>query len=480
MQALNIQTLNQNNLTSEPKQGSSVSRLEKSFSSDTNRSFKSMLERVAQDKAKDGSDKSLNNTKEKKLSQKIKGQSAEPKSQIQDNSDVTDNQAIDFVVGNQVVENTITNNIEEIPNNSDISVEIEDLGNSEALESLQLSQNQIDYLLQDSNIAYSQTVNLDDNQLLQEQMIVPDQQSDVVAAPESFEAMLNQLEAVADVSENTKLPVEKQDITVDSIANVLNQDSEITEYAENVSQSSLDMDMKNTDSTVKKTKKSLFTVEDLRTQPEAEAIADSKLKVEETKESLETHIEVENKNTVDMTVTLSNNAQQDIASLTDQSAAADGSTFQQMLSAQIQENAPEFVKAGNIVLRDNNNGTINMNLKPESLGNVKISLELSDKVITGQITVASKEAYEAFKQNLETLKQAFVENGFENATFNLNLAENSSNGFLGQNQQQPANEEYFSKQTYKNYVSDIDDVESVEQYSDAYTRSSNHSIDVVA
>ena len=67
-----------------------------------------------------------------------------------------------------------------------------------------------------------------------------------------------------------------------------------------------------------------------------------------------------------------------------------------------------------------------MALKPEALGNVKITLELSDKVVSGHITVASREAFEAFRQNLDTLRQAFVQSGFDNATFTLSIAQNNS------------------------------------------------------
>ena len=76
-----------------------------------------------------------------------------------------------------------------------------------------------------------------------------------------------------------------------------------------------------------------------------------------------------------------------------------------MLQNAVQHSAPEFVKAGSIVLKDGNKGTINLIMRPESLGNVKISLSLSDKTISGQITVASKEAYDAFKESIDSIRQ---------------------------------------------------------------------------
>ena len=95
-------------------------------------------------------------------------------------------------------------------------------------------------------------------------------------------------------------------------------------------------------------------------------------------------------------------------------------SFSTMLSQELREQAGEFVKAGKIVLRDGNSGTIRLTLHPESLGNVRISLELSsDKRISGKIQVASKEAYDAFFENLDGFSDAFVEGGFESAGFDL-------------------------------------------------------------
>lgn len=95
------------------------------------------------------------------------------------------------------------------------------------------------------------------------------------------------------------------------------------------------------------------------------------------------------------------------------------SAFASMLSTEIKNNAGEFVKTGLITLRDNKSGTINLVLHPEELGNVKIKLELSDKLITGKIIVSSEEAYGAFKNNIESLRQAFLSSGFESAGFEL-------------------------------------------------------------
>lgn len=186
----------------------------------------------------------------------------------------------------------------------------------------------------------------------------------------------------------------------------------------------------------------------------------------------------EQDNSLNLSLSLSETAKQNILASNNQSAGASGSTFQQMLSQQIQFNAPDFARAGNIVLQDNNSGSINMILKPENLGNVKINLHLSDNVITGQITVNSKEAFEAFKQNLETLKQAFQNSGFENANLSLSYADTSSGSFA-QGERQQSSEQFFSNKVYGDYASSAE-ISGAASSQAAYSADSDRKISVVA
>lgn len=180
---------------------------------------------------------------------------------------------------------------------------------------------------------------------------------------------------------------------------------------------------------------------------------------------------------VEMNLQAADTAQQNILSLNNQTAGAAGSNFQAMLTNQIQANAPEFVKAGSIVLKDNNAGTINLVLNPESLGNVKISLQLSDKVITGQITVQSKEAYNAFKDSADALKQAFVQSGFETQGFDLNFAGNSAQNSFAQ-QQDNAAQQFRMTQVYSDYTGTSVQAESVQNAEVSVYR--DHAVNVVA
>lgn len=179
-------------------------------------------------------------------------------------------------------------------------------------------------------------------------------------------------------------------------------------------------------------------------------------KLKTLEQNLESNSELSKKNSLSFTVNFEQSVQ-NITSQNAQNAASQGSTFQEMFAQTLNNHVPEFVKAGTLVLKNNNQGEINMNLKPESLGNVKLFLQVSDKVITGQITVHSKEAMEAFKQNLEGIKQAFVANGFEEANINLVMADSSAfsgnfNQQASQNQQQ--NQQFVGNKVYGDYAYD--------------------------
>lgn len=172
------------------------------------------------------------------------------------------------------------------------------------------------------------------------------------------------------------------------------------------------------------------------------------INAKESKSKLHTEVTSSKNNQLDLTMTVEQNAQDNILVTNNQSASADGSAFQSMLRNNIQQNAPEFVKATNIVLRDSNNGTINMILKPEALGNVKIRVELTDKGVQGVITVQSEEAFNAFKDSLADLKNAFKASGFEDAGFRLDLANNGSNS---DSQNHDQNQNFINQMMANNY-----------------------------
>jgi len=172
------------------------------------------------------------------------------------------------------------------------------------------------------------------------------------------------------------------------------------------------------------------------------------------------------------------NANSDILSLNNQSAASTNSTFQTMLNNQVQMQVPEFVKAGNIVLKDNNQGTINLVLHPDDLGNVKIQLSLDGKSLTGHISVASKEALEVFKDNSETLREAFIKSGFENASFDVSLGAGTNSNSNFDFEQQESSNRYLGNKMYSNFeVEQVSDSSSNYEYVE---KIGNYNVNIVA
>jgi hypothetical protein len=90
--------------------------------------------------------------------------------------------------------------------------------------------------------------------------------------------------------------------------------------------------------------------------------------------------------------------------------------FQSLLAQRMQEAwNGEIVQSAQLILRDGDAGTIRLRLRPESLGNVKIELNLSDNNINGRIVVESDAAKSAFERNMNELADAFRQGGFDSA-----------------------------------------------------------------
>ena len=216
-----------------------------------------------------------------------------------------------------------------------------------------------------------------------------------------------------------------------------------------------------------------ISVEDLRSMPSAQADAAIHTTASESR--------VETDNSVDMVIDFSGKAQNtsqggEVQNTQNGSEAQKtNQTFSAMLTQEIRDAAADFVQAGKIVLRDNNAGEIRLHLRPENLGAVKINLELSEgKRVTGTVTVASKEAYEAFEKNLDNLAEEFKQNGFEFAEFNLNWS-----GFSGQ-EGFAENFESFSGFAYKNQEQDLRQLEKTADNLSTYSYVYGSTVDLLA
>ena len=219
--------------------------------------------------------------------------------------------------------------------------------------------------------------------------------------------------------------------------------------------------------------KSIFTVTDNRSTEE---------KIASLKEAKTSRPEIKkiSSDTAEMTLTLDKNPVNGAISQEERIGFAEGATVKASLRSQIQNSAPDFVKAANIVLNENGRGTINMILKPESLGNVKVNLQITDKIITGHISVASKEAFEAFRESIQNLKEAFEAEGYDRAEFTLSYDSSGQGSQFSQENAQARDDvvKILSGRTYSSYTSK-DENDSVPESAD-YAVRNGYAVDVVA
>ncbi|HCC36356.1 MAG TPA: hypothetical protein DEQ14_01355 [Treponema sp.] len=103
--------------------------------------------------------------------------------------------------------------------------------------------------------------------------------------------------------------------------------------------------------------------------------------------------------------------------------ARSGRAFEDLLARELHNNFNnDIVRHASMILRDEGKGSIRLALRPESLGDVKIRLEMAENKITGHIIVESEEALRAFEKEIHSLEQAFKDSGFEGAALEMSLA----------------------------------------------------------
>jgi len=116
-----------------------------------------------------------------------------------------------------------------------------------------------------------------------------------------------------------------------------------------------------------------------------------------------------------------------------------GQAFEDILARELHQNLNnDIVRHASVILRDSSEGTIRLALKPESLGNVKIRLEMAENKITGRIVVETEETLHAFEKEITSLEKAFLESGFEGASLEMSLADHG--GGADQWQEMEANQ----------------------------------------
>jgi hypothetical protein len=103
--------------------------------------------------------------------------------------------------------------------------------------------------------------------------------------------------------------------------------------------------------------------------------------------------------------------------------------FEDALAAQLRGNlSTDIVRDAAVIVRNGGEGTIRLSLRPASLGDVKIRLELTENKISGHIIVESSEALRAFERELPVLEKAFRDSGFSETNLEMFLASDNPSG----------------------------------------------------
>ena len=87
----------------------------------------------------------------------------------------------------------------------------------------------------------------------------------------------------------------------------------------------------------------------------------------------------------------------------------------------------ELLRAANIVLNDGG-GEIRLVLKPESLGSVRIRLNLVDNSIEGKIIVDNSAVKQVFDANIDALKRALTAEGFQTGSLQVSVGGQNNDG----------------------------------------------------
>jgi flagellar hook-length control protein FliK len=124
---------------------------------------------------------------------------------------------------------------------------------------------------------------------------------------------------------------------------------------------------------------------------------------------------------------------------------ARSTTFENLLARELSQHLnSDIVQQAQVLLHDGDAGTIKLSLRPESLGIVKVRLEMVENRITGRIIVESNDALRAFDREIQSLEQAFRDSGFSGVSLYTALASDSGQNSEG-NWQQQENVAFFSE-----------------------------------
>ena len=95
------------------------------------------------------------------------------------------------------------------------------------------------------------------------------------------------------------------------------------------------------------------------------------------------------------------------------------------------QGAADIVRQAQVILRDNNEGELRLLLRPESLGTVRIRMEMIEDRVALRIFVDNETAGEAFRDSIADLQRSFEESGVSTSSVEVTV-EDGSQGDSGQ------------------------------------------------
>lgn len=133
-----------------------------------------------------------------------------------------------------------------------------------------------------------------------------------------------------------------------------------------------------------------------------------------------------------------------------------------------------IVNQAKLILKEGNRGEINLMLRPQQLGNVKIHLNLEENRIVGKILVENQAVREAFKEIAADLSKALMDNGFESASLDISLFQSRQEYQMGEK------ENFFDrKRTLTNHWEKASDISNETSRSSYYSINQESSLDLI-
>ncbi len=118
----------------------------------------------------------------------------------------------------------------------------------------------------------------------------------------------------------------------------------------------------------------------------------------------------------------------------------------------------ELVRASSLVLKDGG-GEIRLVLKPESLGSVRIRMNIVDNAIEGRIIVDSAAVKHVFDGSVDALRRALTAEGFQTGSLQVSVGgQNADTGGRQQQEQAPAEVRRISAQGFERNIPGVENV----------------------